>query len=368
MTFIINVLAPFLLSFVLGCFIIPKISLIAFKKRLFDRTGGRKIHSGIVPRLGGVAFFPCIFLSTVLVVMWHYYASPDELPDGYLIFRLLACSACLVIFYMMGMMDDLIGVRYRSKFMIQILCGLLLTFAGLRFNYLYGLFGLYALPGWMQWMLTVFMVVFILNAFNLIDGIDGLAAGLGCMAFVTGGIVCMFSGLWLDASMAFAAFGVLVPFFYYNVFGNINRGRKIFMGDTGSLTIGLLVSILTVRLCMYSEEKELHRQTVQAVGMVSILIVPLFDVVRVVSHRLRNGKSPFLPDKNHIHHKLMDLGLSHFYILLTLFSLTVVFYLLNLGLVTFLPVTWVFVADVAIWTFIQLRLTYTLQKRIVAPN
>ena len=139
---------------------------------------------------------------------------------------------------------------------IQTLCGLLLVASGFCFDNLYGLFGIYELPYYVGIPFTVFIIVYIMNAINLIDGIDGLASGLSMIAFFAFG--CMFVCLhwWLYAFISFAALGALIPFFYYNMFGQTRRGRKVFMGDTGSLTIGLLLAVMAIHLSMSDPVKE----------------------------------------------------------------------------------------------------------------
>lgn len=203
--------------------------------------------------------------------------------------RLLSVFCGLFLLYLTGMMDDLIGVRYRSKFLIQILCGILLVASGLCFDNLYGLFGIEAMPYYIGAPFTVFIIVYILNAINLIDGIDGLASGLSIIAFFAFG--CMFIRLqwWMYAFICLATIGVLLPFFYYNVYGNVHRGRKIFMGDTGSLTIGMLLAVMAIRLSMSDPLKESTFPGAVVIAF-SFLIVPMLDVVRVVLHRWRERK------------------------------------------------------------------------------
>jgi UDP-N-acetylmuramyl pentapeptide phosphotransferase/UDP-N-acetylglucosamine-1-phosphate transferase len=146
-----------------------------------------------------------------------------------------------------GITDDLIGVRYRQKFVIQILCACFFSIAELWINDLYGLLGIYAIPNWIGIPFTILTIVFITNAINLIDGIDGLASGLSSVALLVFGLLFIEKGLWMYSMLAFSTLGVLVPFFYYNVFGNAERARKIFMGDTGSLTLGYILSFLAIK-------------------------------------------------------------------------------------------------------------------------
>ena len=302
-------LAAFAVSCLLSAMIIPKISLIAYRRRLFDPLSDRKLHTTHIPRLGGIAFFPCIIMPISLVIACHNLCTDSNLLTWEQSTCLLTLFSCLFMLYLMGMRDDLIGMRYRAKFIIQTLCSLLLVASGFCFDNLYGLFGIHELPHYVGIPFTVFIIVYIMNAINLIDGIDGLASGLSMIAFLAFG--CMFVCLswWLYAFIAFAALGALIPFFYYNMFGKPHRGRKVFMGDTGSLTIGLLLAVMAIHLSMSDPVKE-ELFPGAIVTAFSFLLVPMLDVVRVVLHRLRNHQPPFLPDKNHIHHKFIALGMS----------------------------------------------------------
>ena len=200
-------------AFLAGCLfsamVIPRISLVAFKLRLFDPMNSRKIHTECIPRLGGVAFFPCIIVAVSLTIVFHSLCLDDDLFGGELTIRFLALCSALFILYLMGVMDDLVGVRYRSKFVVQTLCGLLMAFAGCYFNNLYGLFGIHEIPGYVGIPFTVLIIVYILNAVNLIDGIDGLASGLGMIAFLAFGCLFVYLHRWMYALLAFASLGVL---------------------------------------------------------------------------------------------------------------------------------------------------------------
>ena len=225
-----------IVGWTLSALVLPRISLVSFRRRLFDSVDERKLHTAHIPRLGGIAFFPCITVTVSLVIIGYNLRVGYNILDMDLTNSLLSMLCCLFILYLIGMMDDLIGVRYRSKFVGQILCGILLPISGLYFDNLHGLFGIYTLPYYLGIPFTVFLIVYILNAINLIDGIDGLASGLSIISFLA--FSCMFIRLqwWMYSFISLAAFSVLLPFFYYNVYGKIHRGRKIFMGDTGSLS------------------------------------------------------------------------------------------------------------------------------------
>lgn len=360
-------LAGIVLVFILGwnmsAIVLPKISLVSFRKRLFDQVNSRKVHTGLVPRLGGIAFFPCISVSVSLVIVFLNLLTDHNILDLDSTVQLLSLCCSLFLLYLTGMMDDLISVRYSAKFMIQILCGVLLVCSGIYFDTLYGLFGINEIPMWIGIPFTVFVTVFVLNAINLIDGIDGLASGLSIIAFIAFG--CMFArlGWWLYAFIAFAAFGVLMPFFYYNVFGKVQRGRKIFMGDTGSLTIGLLLATMAVRLSMSDSVKERLMPGAIVIAF-SFLIVPTFDVVRVVLHRVRNGKNPFMPDRNHIHHKFMALGMSQRQAMVSILCLASFFALTNVFAIHYVSVTLLFVSDVVVWTLFHIFITAKINAKL----
>ncbi len=235
----------FVISVVFTGVLIPQILLVSFRKKLFDQPDARKIHHSAVPRLGGIAFMPVALFTIAFLLGVSVLLGHGEMVDGLrgevLEFSFALCA--LILLYLVGMADDLIGVQYRAKFAVQILCAVLLVASGVWINNLYGLFGIHELPRAVGWPLTVFVVVFVINAVNLIDGIDGLASGLSGVALFFYGVVFIGMGRYMYAMLAFVTLGALVSFFYYNVFGNAEKHKKIFMGDTGSLTIGIILRL-----------------------------------------------------------------------------------------------------------------------------
>ena len=302
----------FLVAVFMGWIITPQILLVAFRKRLFDSVGGRKTHNGIVPRLGGVVFVPvqCFLLVLSMFFMYKLEMTP-HLQDPFIPFQFLLLMIGLLILSMVGVIDDLIRIDYRRKFVAQIVASLFLPLSGLWINDLYGLLGITTLSPWIGMPLTVFVAVFIINAVNLIDGIDGLCSGLVGMGALVFGFLFIYNGAWLHAVFAFITAGVLCPFFYYNVFGKSKGRQRIFMGDTGSLTLGLSMAFLAIS---YAMNNPLIKPFSEGAIVVSFatLIVPLFDVVRVVWIRYRSHQPFFMPDQNHIHHKFLRMGLSHY--------------------------------------------------------
>lgn len=356
---IINSVLVFVISAFCAGVLIPQILLISFRKQLFDIPDERKIHQGVVPRLGGIAFKPVVFFSVAFLLGISQLFGYGEFLDGILSeSRTLAFGFCaIMILYLVGIADDLVGVRYRAKFVIQICCGLMVIGGGLWINDLYGLLYLHEIPDWIGYIVSLFAVVFIINAVNLIDGIDGLASGLCGVAVLFYGVVFLLMHEYIYAMLSFATLGVLVPFFYFNVFGNPVKQKKIFMGDTGSLTVGMMICILSLRMVHRFPSDLLEMQANPFILAYSPLIIPCFDVVRVYLHRVKNGKNPFLPDKNHIHHKMLAVGMRQRTAMITIVFLSVCFTLCNILLSRYMDVTLLLVLDVAVWTTGNLWLT-----------
>ena len=243
----IFVILTFVISALSGWLTIPKIILISKKKKLFDELSARKSHHGNVPRLGGVSFFPSFLFSVTLLLGMCYYqgltvaASPVEAAAFKELFFVIAGGTLL---FFVGLADDLSGLSYKPKFVAQILVGVLLIYGGVGIENLGGLFGLYHIPSSVGWVLTVLVTVLLVNAYNLIDGIDGLCSGLALLALgAFGGWFC-WNHLYVYGMMAMGIAGVVSVFFFYNVLG---RRMKIFMGDTGSLTLGFLIAFFGLK-------------------------------------------------------------------------------------------------------------------------
>jgi UDP-N-acetylmuramyl pentapeptide phosphotransferase/UDP-N-acetylglucosamine-1-phosphate transferase len=351
----------FISSMVAAMLIIPKILVIANKHRLYDSHDDRKIHIGAVPRIGGISFVPCV-LFAVMLSYGVFYLLIDNVdykgayPDN-VQFNLFFCG--LIFLFLGGIKDDLIGLRYIYKFAIQIGASLLILFSGTYINNLYGFMGIYSLPACIGMPLTVLAIVFITNAINLIDGMDGLASGLSIFALSVYGVMFLRQGLWTLATLSFATIGVLLPFFYYNVFGKVSHKTKLFMGDSGSLTLGFILAYLSVRYISITPESP-HFASHSFVLALSPLFVPLLDVMRVFLIRLVNGNSPFKPDRNHIHHKLQNLGLSNSKSLIFILLFNVLMFFLNFTLLQVTNSTIIFLIDVIIWLSVNMWLSHAI--------
>jgi UDP-N-acetylmuramyl pentapeptide phosphotransferase/UDP-N-acetylglucosamine-1-phosphate transferase len=352
----------FLMAVLLGQIIIPRILVISLRKRLFDQPDSRKVHHRPISRLGGVTFFPVILIVMCTIGLLQFYEM--EKINSSVISESLCLVAGLMLLYMIGVCDDLIGVRYRRKFEVQILAAAFLPFAGLSIQNLGGLFGWYEISPLVGVPLTMLLTVFLINAINLIDGIDGLASGLCMVAITLFGVSFAWHGSWMYALLAFASVGVLVPFFFYNVFGNANRGHKIFMGDTGSLTLGFILSVMVVKYVSVMVQESSRLDGAPVVMAFSVLLVPSLDVCRVVLNRFRRRVHPFKPDKSHIHHKFLNMGFTPRRSMILIQLMAVAFIVLTLVLLRIgLLAPVVFMIDILVWTLMNVWFSRIIRRR-----
>ncbi len=357
-------LSGILLSVLSGMVIIPRILVISHKKRLYDVPDARKVHTTPVPRLGGLSFFPVILMSMALVMGLRLHLWPGELSSlsWGMLPEYLFLFVGMTLLYLVGVCDDLVGVGYRYKFVVQVVSALLLVLSGNQLDSLSGLFGVYSIPSWVGVPCTVFVVVYVTNAINLIDGIDGLASGLCCIALSVLGCVFYLKGQYIYSLLSACTLGVLMPFWCYNVFGNASRGHKLFMGDAGSLTLGYVISFLIIHMCV-SDEVSPDRPNPYVVIAFSTVLVPLLDVVRVVLHRLREHRNPFLPDKNHFHHKLLRTGMRVRMVMVTILCVSVFFIALDFLLAYRMNITYLLLLDLVLWSLLHLAI-----NRFIARN
>lgn len=321
----------FLMSFVCSLITLPRIMVISKRKRLYDDPNSRKSHLEAISRLGGVVFVPSVLIALSFSTAFRFLLNfPfNSALTGYTLLELLFLLSGSVFLYLVGVKDDLVGVRYRKKFIAQFMVATLFPMAGLYINNLYGLFGLYEVPELIGVPFTIVMIVFITNAINLIDGIDGLAAGGALVSFVTFGILYILKEEWIYSMLAFAFAGCLLPFLYYNVFGSASHGSKLFMGDAGSLSLGYVLAFFAVKYAMYIPGKNMDGCCL--VIPFSLLFIPVFDALRVMVVRTFQHHPLFIADRSHIHHKCLDAGFTHLQATGLLIGYTVVMLFVNLG-------------------------------------
>ena len=286
------------LSFIIVLLTIPPILRVARAKKLFEPFNKRKIHTNNVPSLGGIAIFIGLVLSTIIA------------SDGYSFDGLKYIIASVILIFFMGLKDDLIMISVKNKIIVQIFATLMIiTLGNVRITHFHGIFGIEEINYVTSILITLFTMVVIINAYNLIDGIDGLASGLAILAATVFGAWFFLAGQVEFSIMSFALVGSLAAFSLYNVFGHKN---KLFMGDSGSLVVGLIISALVIKFNEFNIVKTIPF-AVEAAPAVSfaVIIVPLIDTLRVMTIRIINKKSPFSADKNHIHHRMLELVPNH---------------------------------------------------------
>ncbi len=288
----------FITSFLVVIFFTPSLIKVAELKNLTDTPDAlRKLHKRSVPTIGGIIIYAGTLFAYAL------WLPTDDASD----FKYIVTTTLLMFF--VGVKDDIIGTAPMKKLAAHILCALVIVImANIRIKSLHGIFGLYEIPYWASIFLSLFTMIVIINAFNLIDGIDGLAAGIGFIAAMAFGTWFFLIKDLVMACMAFALAGGLLAFLYYNF-----SPAKIFMGDSGSLTIGLIMSILAIKLIEFDRVSMIFplSQLTKPVIAIAFLIYPLVDTMRIFIYRALNGLSPFHADRNHIHHRLQDVGLTH---------------------------------------------------------
>ena len=324
---ILNGGSSLLLAFAGAMFVtwysMPRIIKIASKRRLTDKPGTHKIHIGEIPTLGGIGIFGGFTFGFLLSINGYM--------EGASYF-----TAALIILFFIGMKDDLINIKPYKKIVAQVFAAIIIaSFTHLRFTTFHGFLGINEVPVWISYFTTIFLVVIIINSLNLIDGIDGLAASIGIIASTTLGIWAFLSGDIGYAIMAASLTGTLIVFLIFNL---SKKKYKIFMGDTGSMVIGFILAVMTIHFNEINAGQTTYHRLISAPAVsIAILIIPLFDTLRVIVIRLVHGQSPLIADNRHIHHLLLRIGCTHrratLYISLTnIFIIALAFLLDHIGI------------------------------------
>jgi UDP-GlcNAc:undecaprenyl-phosphate GlcNAc-1-phosphate transferase len=313
-TYFIYYVAIVGVAFLLSIAGIPSIIFTAIKYRLFDRSDSyRKNHRIHISRLGGVAIFCSFTITTLLFATMVDYKQANFLITS------------SIILFALGLKDDLYGVNASTKFLLQLVVAIILVVAGeFRLSSLYGVFYVWEVNVLWGSIFTIVVIIFVNNAFNLIDGVDGLAGTLGALATLSFGLFFAISNDYPYAFIAFAMFGAIAGFLMFNY-----APAKIFMGDTGSLIIGLVCVILAVKFIELNKIGSLPKPKFYSAPAiaVAVLLVPIFDSLRIFIMRILHRKSPFKGDRNHVHHRLQRLGFGSNKIVsaLGIFTVTMIF-------------------------------------------
>ncbi len=350
----------FLASLLTAIVAMPWLLRFCKKRGFYDIPNERKLHHHKIPRLGGVVFVPSALVGIIASLLLMSFLNPD-LPSFHATTFVIMGGMFLI--YLIGLLDDLFGLRASFKFAIQFVAALLMPFCGLYINNLYGFCGIYELPLWAAYPFTVLVSLLIVNSINLIDGIDGLAAGLSLMA------LCVFTALFGQSlSLGYSLFSValiapLLVFLRYNLFGSVVRGTKTFMGDSGSLILGYTLAYLAIKYAM-TDAEDAPRCADPLLTSYTLVLIPTFDLVRVAIGRLRRHVSIFHADKSHIHHKFLAAGFNMHQTLAAILAVQVGFCLLNWGLHRIgVNTTVIVVADMLLFAILQQALDLRIGRR-----
>ncbi len=300
MNFLETAISIFIGSFLLTYLTIPKIIKVVEHKRLMDDPDQRSSHKSKTPTLGGVSFFYTLIFALFFIKSWPSFDEAIYIIPG------------LTILFIVGLKDDLVVISPGAKLLAQLFAiAFILANPGFTIHSLNGFLNINEIPYYLYLIIAGFMMLTIINSYNLIDGIDGLASVVGIVIMVIYTTIFYLSGAYFFALLSITVNASLMAFLGFN----LSSDKKIFMGDTGSLITGFIISILTIKFLalkpqVYSELPFLLENA--PLIAISILIVPLFDTARVFAIRIANKKAPFSPDRNHTHHVLIDYwGLSH---------------------------------------------------------
>lgn len=299
-----NLTLTFLWAFLIALFAVPSIIQVAHFKNLLDEPNHRTIHNSSTPRLGGLAIFTG-FMSSLMIF-------------GNLDLGIQQLMAGTLLLFFLGVKDDIATVSAFKKFFIQVLAtGIVMFLADIRITSFQGFLGIYELELGFSYVFTFLVIVGVTNAINLIDGLDGLAGSIVLLiSLIFGGYFFYFESPYAFVALALA--GGVMGFLRYNIYK-----ARVFMGDTGSLVSGFILAVMAIQIL---EMQQIH--SAPAI-VVSIMILPIFDTLRVFALRIFNGKSPFYPDRNHLHHQLLTLGLSQSKVLGLLLVFNLIMFVFN---------------------------------------
>ena len=341
----LNIFYSFISAFLISYMAIPKLIHFAQKLKLLDTAGDRSSHKVSTPFFGGIAIFTGVICS---LLFWI---------DNFENIQFILVS--ILIVFIVGLIDDLRAISAFKKLIGQTLSTLVLIFLGdLQIDSMHGVLGLYDLPIWASVSFTIFVVIVIINGFNLIDGIDGLAGGIGLISSLSFGVIALLMDQIDIALISFTLSGALVGFLKFNIFP-----ARIFMGDTGSLVVGMILSILAINCIKYGLVNENYLlPNIGPLLAISLLAIPLFDSLRVFIVRAINGNGPLTAARDHVHHALIDLGIGHKYTSLILLSVSVIIILLTYLLIELNININISIAILAVFSYALLLIPYYMLK------
>ena len=284
------ILSSFFLS-ILTYYYCQKIFL---KKKIFDKINLRSSHNSIATRSGGLS----VFLVLMIISIYFYLNGIDIFNFSILV--------PLSLLFLIGIYDDIYGVDFKLKFIFQIIAAKIIIDNGLIIDNFHGFFGVYEVNRVLAQLITIFIIISIINAINFVDGIDGLLISISIIFIAS---YEFFASVNTDFYfLSLLVISTLIPLYYFN----FRKAKKIFLGDAGSYLLGGIISIYVLNILSFGYRIKPEFDINKIIFVISILIYPIIDIIRIFSLRLINKKSPFIADNNHIHHNILNYNNSHF--------------------------------------------------------
>lgn len=342
----IHILLSFTVSLIFSLIATPFVVKICQTRNLYDQPDNRKVHKLAIPRLGGTLFMPSMSIGVVTSIIAIYGGVRQDF-EVYISTFLLAIGSLLI--YLIGILDDLNGMKANHKFCIQFITAAFFPLCNLTINNLHGLFGIYEIPFYVSYPITLFVILLIVNAMNLIDGIDGLSSSLGILILAAFTYLFHKLGFALFPLISAGLAGAVAAFFVYNVFGEIGK-NKIFMGDSGSLFLGYVIAYFAIKYQMSNEDAGFPYREESLMVSWTLVFIPSIDVIRVAIMRKINGKAMFDADMTHIHHRIMQTGLNMHQALGVIIALFFAFCFINYGFYGLgINCTWIMLFDIILY-------------------
>lgn len=354
-TFYTEIAAITLLSVIICRLLMPQMVKYSVALRLVDVPNDRKLHKKPIPAIGGL-----VMMITMIIIAFCSAAM------GQLIKENIALSICLLTLLVLGLIDDRFDLSAKLRFFIQIVCALVFAKYGARITNLHNIFKIHELPVFVQYTVTVIIIVGVTNAFNLIDGIDGLAGSIAMVNILLLSLLCIFidaaQWLWLLIPLA----GSLAVFLKYNW-----RPAKLFLGNGGSMFLGFLmvaISVFLIEKCEHANVS-ISFSRYYFVIISACFIIPVTDTFRVIYQRIKTGRSPFSPDKNHLHHLFIRQSLVHSQAALRITGFHIFITFLSVISVRFLPISFVITGQLLLVTlytaFIRFSILFARWYRFI---
>lgn len=330
-----------ILALILALIFIPFIKQIAVKVNLVDKPNYRKVHTNVVPLIGGISIAVTVLI--VLIVSGNQLSLLKEyLP-------ILSSGFVLLI---VGVIDDKTDLSAKYKLVIQLLLAFIIALSGTRITTFYGFLGVYEIATWSQYILTIIVITGVVNAFNLMDGVDGLVGGLSLLGFTMFLVSSIFYNDYFLGKVSVIFIGAIIGFLKFNL-----SKKKIFMGDAGSLFLGFILVTFGIHFMEKQHSTNNYGYAYGFLILVAFFSIPVLDSIRVYVGRIKQGNSPFKADKSHLHHLLLTAGLTHKKISLFVVIFCMILFFIGFGLISYLSTTLIILAIMTLfWAIVKLLL------------